>query len=217
LKPKSEVMKSVGVVLSRGAEQRAAVVVAQLERMRPEAFAHSRRVANLSVRVARHAKLPAAMVSEIYWGGLVHDIGELDVRRSVLDKPTSLDDQERLHMSEHAEVGARWLASIPGLAPLVPYARWHHERFDGGGYPDGVGSRVVPMSVALVGVCDAWDAMTQPRPYREPLRVAEAIAEMERNAGRQWSRALVQWTLDCVGALARNHGDDALGSASLDG
>jgi HD-GYP domain-containing protein (c-di-GMP phosphodiesterase class II) len=209
-------MRSVGVVLSRGAEQRAAVIAAQLERMRPEAFAHSRRVANLAVRVARRAKLPAAMVAEIYWGGLVHDIGELDVRRSVLDKPTSLDEEERLHMSEHAVVGARWLASIPSLSPLVPYARWHHERFDGGGYPDGVGSRVVPMTVALVGVCDAWDAMTQPRPYREPLRVAEAIAEMERNAGRQWSRALVQWTLDCVGASAGNHGDDALGPRSFD-
>jgi HD-GYP domain-containing protein (c-di-GMP phosphodiesterase class II) len=209
-------MRSVGVVLSRGAEERAAVIAAQLERMRPEAFAHSRRVANLAVRVAHHAKLPAAMVSEIYWGGLVHDIGELNVRRSVLDKPTSLDEQERLHMSEHAVVGARWLASIPGLAPLVPYARWHHERFDGGGYPDGASSRVVPMTVALVGVCDAWDAMTQPRPYREPLRVAEAIAEMERNAGRQWSRALVQWMLDCVGASARNNGDDALGPHTYD-
>ena len=210
-------MRSVGVVLSRGAEQRAAVVAAQLEHMRPEAFAHSRRVANLAVRVARHAKLPTAMVSEIYWGALVHDIGELNVRRSVLDKPTTLDEQERLHMSEHAIVGARWLASIPGLAPLVPYARWHHERFDCAGYPDGASPRVVPMTVALVGVCDAWDAMTQPRPYREPLRVAEAIAEMERNAGRQWSRALVQWTLDCVGASAGNDGDHALRPDAFDG
>ena len=114
-------------------------------------------------------------------------------------------------ISEHTIVGARWLASVPGLAPLVPFARWHHERFDGLGYPDGASSGQVPLTVALVGVCDAWDALTETRPYRDPLSIDEAATEMRRYAGRQWSRALVTWTIDC----AQDFADDVL-TAELD-
>jgi polar amino acid transport system substrate-binding protein len=183
--------------LSREAEQRAATVVAQLERMRPATFEHSRRVAALATSVAQHARLSAAMVGEIYWGAMVHDIGELNVRRTLLDKPTSLDEAERASICEHTIVGARWLAAVAGLGPLVPFARWHHERFDGLGYPDGCGGQQVPLGVALVGVCDTWDALTEDRPYRQSLTVVDAAAEMRRHAGRQWSRALVEWTLEC--------------------
>jgi HD-GYP domain-containing protein (c-di-GMP phosphodiesterase class II) len=101
-------------------------------------------------------------------------------------------------MGEHTIVGARWLAAVPGLSPLVPFARWHHERFDGLGYPDGATAQQVPLTVALVGVCDAWDALTEARPYRAPLSVDEAAAEMWRHAGRQWSRSLVSWLLESV-------------------
>jgi HD-GYP domain-containing protein (c-di-GMP phosphodiesterase class II) len=190
--------------LSRSAAQRAATVAAQLERMRPTTFAHSRRVAALAVRVARHARIPAPLVNEIYWGALVHDIGELNVKRTLLEKPGPLDESERAAVCEHTIVGARWLAAVPGLAPLVPFARWHHERFDGLGYPDGASTQRVPLTVALVGVCDAWDAMTQPRPYRDALSVEQAAMEMWRHAGRQWSRALVAWTIECI-----ERGDDA--------
>jgi HD-GYP domain-containing protein (c-di-GMP phosphodiesterase class II) len=92
------------------------------------------------------------------------------------------------------------LASVAGLAPLVPFARWHHERFDGTGYPDRCSAQQVPLTVALVAVCDAWDALTEPRPYREALSFDEAVDEMRTHAGRQWSRALVEWTLECVDA-----------------
>jgi HD-GYP domain-containing protein (c-di-GMP phosphodiesterase class II) len=184
--------------LSREAEQRAATVVAQLERMRPSTFEHSRRVAALATRVAQHAHLSASMVGEIYWGAMVHDIGELNVRRSLLDKPALLDEAERASICEHTTVGARWLSAVAGLGPLVPFARWHHERFDGLGYPDGCGGQNVPLGVALVGVCDTWDALTEERPYRRPLTVADAAFEMRRHAGRQWSRVLVEWTLECI-------------------
>jgi putative nucleotidyltransferase with HDIG domain len=179
-------------------EERAAVVAAQLERMRPATYAHSRRVATLGVQVARHARLPMPLVTEVYWGALVHDIGEMSVVRSVFEKPDALSEAERTVMGEHTIVGARWLAKVPGLSPLVPFARWHHERFDGLGYPDGVTAQQVPLTVALVGVCDAWDALTEDRPYRAPLGVEEAAAEMWRHAGRQWSRALVSWLLESV-------------------
>jgi HD-GYP domain-containing protein (c-di-GMP phosphodiesterase class II) len=179
-------------------EARAATIVSSLERMRPDAFAHARRVAHLAVRVARHAHLPEALASQIYWGALVHDVGELNIRPDLLQKDSWIDERERMAICEHTIVGARWLAGVPELAPLVPFARWHHERFDGLGYPDGANSGQVPLAVALVGVCDAWDALTEARPYRDPLSIDDAATEMWRYAGQQWSRALVTWTIDCA-------------------
>jgi polar amino acid transport system substrate-binding protein len=187
--------------LSPRAEAQAVTVVGQLERMRPAAFAHARRVAALSVRVARHARIPEALVSQIYWGALVHDVGELNVQPALLQKHTSVDESERIAICRHTIVGARWLAGVPGLESLAPFARWHHERFDGLGYPDGATAQQVPLTVALVSVCDAWDALTEARPHRDLLTLDEAATEMWRHAGRQWSRSLVRWTVECVTAL----------------
>ena len=191
--------------LDRDGEVQASLVVAQLERRRPDAFAHSRRVAGLSVRVAQLARLPESEIRQIYWGGLVHDIGELDVPEPIFATPGPLAILERRTVDEHPSIGSRWLAGTPGLSSLVPYARWHHERFDGRGYPDQRGGHEVPLTVALVGVCDCWDAMTEPRPYRETLSIAEAADEMQRGAGRQWSRVLVDWLLETVAMQQRGH------------
>jgi HD-GYP domain-containing protein (c-di-GMP phosphodiesterase class II) len=188
--------------LSGEAQQRAALVSAQLERMRPDAFAHAVRVADLATRVAEHAGLPATMVGDLHWGAMLHDIGELNIRRTIWDKTERLTEAEHVRMCDHSVVGARWLGGVPGLATLAPFARWHHERFDGLGYPDGAPGHHVPLGVALVGVCDAWDALTQDRPYRAALSVDDASAEMRTHAGRQWSRSVVEWVLKCVGAPA---------------
>ena len=122
----------------------------------------------------------------------MHDIGELNVRRSVLDKSAPLDEQERAQICEHTTVGARWLASVPGLAPLVPFARWHHERFDGQGYPDSCSAERVPLTVALVAVCDAWHAMRFDRPYRKALSRAEALHELARCSASQFDPGVVR-------------------------
>jgi putative two-component system response regulator len=184
--------------LSRVAERRVATIASKLERLRPETFAHARRVAALAVCAARRASLPVETVNEVYWGALVHDIGELNIRRRLIETPGSLDDAERAQVCEHTLTGARWLGSVAGLGSLVAYARWHHERFDGRGYPDGIPGQQIPIGVALVSVCDTWDALTESRPYREPLCIADATEEMDRHAGRQWSRSLVDWVLACV-------------------
>jgi HD-GYP domain-containing protein (c-di-GMP phosphodiesterase class II) len=193
--------------LDHDGEVQAALVVNQLEKRRPDAFAHSRRVASLSTRVARLAKLPETEVRQIFWGAMVHDIGELDVPEPIFKIPGPLATIERENVDLHATIGSRWLATTPGLASLVPYARWHHERFDGTGYPDRKGGHEVPLSVALVAVCDCWDAITEPRPYRQVRPFDEAVAEMESGAGRQWSRALVQWLIDAVSRPAVGSGE----------
>ena len=186
--------------LDHDGEVQASLVVAQLERRRPHAFAHSRRVASLAVRVAQLARLPEHEIRQVFWGALVHDIGELDVPEPIFETPGPLATIDRKTVDLHPGIGSRWLATMPGLSSLVPYARWHHERFDGTGYPDGRGGHEVPLTVALVGVCDCWDAMTEPRPYRATCSIADATEEMHRGAGRQWSRVLVEWLLDTVAA-----------------
>ena len=184
--------------LDNDGEVQASLVVAQLERRRPDAFAHSHRVAELAVRVGRLAHLPADQIRQIYWGALVHDIGELDIPESIFEVPGPLTTSQRETLVEHTVVGARWLAGIPGLGSLVPFARWHHERFDGNGYPDRRGGHEVPLTISLVAVCDCWDAITEPRPYRSACSLEDAVTEMERGAGRQWSRVLVNWLLETV-------------------
>ena len=191
--------------LDRDGEVQASLVVAQLERRRPDAFAHSRRVASLSVRIAQRARLSESDLRQVYWGGLVHDIGELEVPEPILATPGPLAVLERRTVDEHPSIGSRWLAGTPGLSSLVPYARWHHERFDGRGYPDQRGGHEVPLTVALVAVCDCWDAMTEPRPYRQALSFEDAADEMQRGAGRQWSRVLVDWLLETVALQPRGH------------
>ena len=184
--------------LDSDGEVQASLVVAQLERRRPDAFAHSRRVAQLAVRVARLAHLPEDQIRLIFWGALVHDIGELDVHEGIFEIPGPLPIVERANVVEHTVIGARWLATTPGLGSLVPFARWHHERFDGTGYPDRRGGHEVPLTIALVAVCDCWDAITEPRPYREPRPLEDAMREMQSGAGKQWSRVLVDWLLETV-------------------
>jgi HD-GYP domain-containing protein (c-di-GMP phosphodiesterase class II) len=191
--------------LDRDGEVQASLVVAQLEKRRPDAFEHSRRVAQLAVRVAQIARLPESEIRQVYWGGLVHDIGELDVPEPILTQPGPLATIERKAVDLHPAIGSRWLAGTPGLSSLVPYARWHHERFDGKGYPDGRGGHEVPLTVALVAVCDCWDALTEPRPYRTTCAFEQAVDEMQRGAGRQWSRVLVDWLLDTVAVQPRGH------------
>jgi HD-GYP domain-containing protein (c-di-GMP phosphodiesterase class II) len=191
--------------LDRDGEVQASLVVAQLERRRPDAFAHSRRVAGLSVRVAQLAKLPESEIRQAYWGGLVHDIGELDVPEPILTQPGPLAVIDRKTVDLHPAIGSRWLAGTPGLSSLVPFARWHHERFDGKGYPDGRGGHEVPLTVALVAMCDCWDAMTESRPYRTTYSFDRAAAEMQRGAGRQWSRVLVDWLLESVAMQPQGH------------
>jgi len=196
--PEDQVSEFTSKALDNDGEMQASLVVAQLERRRPDAFAHSRRVAELAVRVGRLAHLPADQIRQVYWGAMLHDIGELDVPEAIFAVPGPLGVNQRASLVEHTVVGARWLAATPGLASLVPFARWHHERFDGNGYPDRRGGHEVPLTIALVAVCDCWDAITEPRPYRSVFSSEDAITEMEKGAGRQWSRSLVNWLLETV-------------------
>jgi putative nucleotidyltransferase with HDIG domain len=147
---------------------------------------HSRCVVELAVGVARKMNLEEEEVAAVERCALLHDVGKMAVPDSVLKKPGPLDATEREAMRRHAEVGARMVGSLEGLAPLAPAIRAVHERWDGTGYPDGLKGQEILLSSRIVHACDSWHAMSSDRPYRNALSTEEAIEEIGRNVGRQF-------------------------------
>jgi putative nucleotidyltransferase with HDIG domain len=153
---------------------------------------HSRCVVELAVEVARGLQLEEEGVAAVEQCALLHDVGKMAVPDSILRKLGPLDATEREAMRRHAEVGARMVESLEGLARLAPAIRAVHERWDGEGYPDGLRGEQIPLSSRAVHACDAWHAMSSDRPYREALTKGDAIEELRQNAGRQFDPRVVR-------------------------
>ncbi|HEX5502762.1 MAG TPA: HD domain-containing phosphohydrolase [Thermomicrobiales bacterium] len=147
---------------------------------------HSERVAIYARQIAAVLGLPRLEIETIELAALLHDIGKIGIPDAVLLKPGRLDRDEWLLMMRHAQLGADILAGNPALASLVPLVRHHHERYDGGGYPDGLAGAAIPLGAAIIGVADTVDTMTTNRPYREAPGWPKAIAEVQRCAGGQF-------------------------------
>jgi HD-GYP domain-containing protein (c-di-GMP phosphodiesterase class II) len=147
---------------------------------------HSRCVVDLSVRVARSLRLAARDVEQVEQVALLHDVGKVAVPDAVLQKPGALTEEEYEQVRCHPVVGARIVSSVTELAHLAPAIRSGHERWDGGGYPDGLSGDQIPMLSRITFVCDAYDAMVSDRPYRNALGPKTAVDEVRRNAGSQF-------------------------------
>ncbi len=157
-----------------------------------ETAGHTRRVAEMTVRLARRIGIDEESLVHVRRGALLHDIGKMGVPDSILLKPGPLTGKEREAMRLHPVYAYELLQSIPYLHPAldIPYA--HHERWDGAGYPRGLAGEAIPIAARIFSVVDAWDAMRTDRPYRSGLPRREAIAEVERNAGTQFDPAVVE-------------------------
>jgi len=148
---------------------------------------HSERVARYSVALARFIGLSDAEQEIIRRGALLHDIGKVGVRESVLNKPERLSMEELAHIRSHPARGCEICKSLKSLQNALPIIRHHHERIDGKGYPDGIGLKEISTGARIVAIVDSYDAMTSSRPYRKGIPPSEAIKifEREKNLG-QW-------------------------------
>jgi HD-GYP domain-containing protein (c-di-GMP phosphodiesterase class II) len=117
---------------------------------------------------------------------LFHDIGKLGVPDAILLKPGRLDPAERAVVEEHPDRGAEIVGRLASLREAVPAIRYHHERWDGRGYPTGLAGEELPLEAAIVGLADAWDAMVTDRPYRKALSLEEAFAQLHEHRGTQF-------------------------------
>ena len=138
--------------------------------------------------------------------GYLHDIGKVAVDKRLFGKPTVLDAEEFREMADHTTVGHQIVTGVQFPWPFVPeVVRWHHERADGSGYPDGLLNEEIPMQARIVGLADTFDAMTSPRPYRERISLGATLSEIVRNAPQRFDPVAVQALLvqlrrDAVGS-----------------
>jgi response regulator RpfG family c-di-GMP phosphodiesterase len=153
---------------------------------------HSRRVAEIGADIARQMDLPQDVIDRVYVAGLVHDLGKIGVGESVLNKPTSLSDEEQRLVRKHPDVGEHILSPMGDDEGILKIVRAHHERFDGEGYPDGLKGDLIPLGARILAVADAYEAMTSERPYRAALTDAQARVELERCRGAQFDSAVVE-------------------------
>lgn len=152
---------------------------------------HAERVGAEAAQVARALGLDAEDVDIVYRGGVLHDLGKIAVRDAILLKPGPLTNDEFAIMRTHAVEGARICEPLHSTEHYVPIIRHHHERWDGGGYPDRLSGDSIPLGARLVAVADAWDAMVTDRPYRKGLPTDEAIRRLREGAGTQWDECFI--------------------------
>jgi len=155
-------------------------------------YGHSEKVALYTAQLARWAGLPEEEVKRIKLAAYLHDLGKVDVPAGILTKPGPLTAAERSLCQAHAVTGARIVGQVEELLPVVPIIRHHHERYDGKGYPDGLYGTHIPLGARIIAIADSFDAMISERPYRRPRSVVEALAELEREAGRQFDPGLAR-------------------------
>ena len=147
---------------------------------------HSRRVAEYAYAIAKELGLPPKETDDIHSIGLLHDIGKIGIPDAVLNKPGKLTNEEYQLMKSHTVVGARILKDIGLIDGLDVGAKYHHERYDGKGYPEGISGESIPLLARIIAVADAYDAMSSNRIYRRHLSEERILHELETGSGTQW-------------------------------
>ncbi len=147
---------------------------------------HSLRVCDMAVKMAEYRWGICKESSDIELAGKLHDIGKIGIPEVILNKRGSLTDEESHHIQEHPIIGQNILTSIENLKSVAKIIRHHHERFDGGGYPDHLNGELIPEGAKILAIVDSYDAMTSDRPYRPPTDPESAAREIEKHAGTQF-------------------------------
>jgi HD-GYP domain-containing protein (c-di-GMP phosphodiesterase class II) len=183
-----------------------------IEARDPYTRGHSERVSSVAQVVARRLGWKPQRLAALRLGALLHDVGKLNLDAGVLQKPGPLDDVEYREVQRHPQAGARLIRGVEALRPALPYVLFHHERWDGHGYPTGRSREQIPLGARIVGVVDAFDAMISVRPYRRPLPLPSALAELDRGAGSQFDPGVVRAFLAAwsAGELGRHLPDERL-------
>ena len=149
-------------------------------------------MARVAVRLAEELGCDAEMIDNLYLAGLLHDIGKIGIDDSVLRKTETLTDEEYEHIKAHVSIGHRILHDLMKLKDVLPVVLYHHESWDGGGYPQHLDSRQIPLSARIVAVADAYDAMSSDRPYRKAMPDETVDRILETGAGHQWDPDVIR-------------------------
>lgn len=162
-------------------------------------YDHSQRVLSLALCLLRVLNLDEEEALSIALGAFFHDIGKIGIDNAILDKPLPLTHSEYELMRKHPAYGARILCVHRQMKAVVPLVYHHHERWDGGGYPDGLEGEAIPLGARIIAIADAFDAMTSNRDYQAQRTAQEACEELSRCAGTQFDPGLVE--LFCANSM----------------
>ncbi len=152
---------------------------------------HSDQVAYYGVKLGRKLSLTSEELDNLYWAGILHDVGKIGVPDNILNKNGRLSDEEFEIIKKHPVIGRDILAQIESMKDIVPIIYHHHERIDGKGYPVGIKKETIPFLARVISVVDAYDALTSDRAYRRAMEPARAVKILEEGAGSQWEPELV--------------------------
>jgi len=176
-------------------------IVVTLEIKDPYTKDHSRRVANYAKQIAIKLSLPEDETKEIEEAGWLHDIGKLAINDNVLLKPGKLNDDEFFHMRSHAAIGEILLNNLfesGEFKNIKNFARHHHERYDGRGYPDKIAGEDIPLGARILCLADSFDAMTTQRSYNRPKKLSDAIFDLQSNSGGQFDPKVAETFIELL-------------------
>ncbi len=166
--------------------------VAAIDAKDPYTRGHSERVAAYSRVITKHLGLPESDQNRIWVGALLHDVGKIGIEDKVLTKGGVLTDEEYEQMKLHPVIGAEIMSRIEQLKDMIPAIRWHHEAWNGSGYPDGLEGERIPLSARIVGIADTFDAITTNRPYQKAYEPAFAVETIQKLAGKRFDVRVVE-------------------------
>ena len=158
----------------------------------PHTYDHSRKVNVYAVALAEAIGLPPDNVSRISTAALLHDIGKIGIPDKILNKDGPLTKEEWEAMRSHPRLGANIVGNIPGLVPTLSGILYHHERYDGSGYPEGLKGEEIPIEARIMSIADAYAAMTSTRSYRDAYHEEKALRELKQHAGKQFDPGLTE-------------------------
>jgi putative nucleotidyltransferase with HDIG domain len=179
---------------------------AAVEARDPYTAGHSQRVRRVALAIGRELSLSVKHLGTLGTAALFHDVGKIGIPDSILTKAGPLEPGEAAIMREHVTRGAEIVSKVSSFQEAVPAIRHHHERWDGLGYPDGLHGDDIPLEAAIIGLADAWDAMTTDRPYAHGLTLNEAMLQLRSGRDKQFSPVVV----DAFWRVAKRHPSDIL-------
>jgi hypothetical protein len=185
-------LRSYAQEIETGYDSTLKVLSAALDTRDQDTHGHSERVARLTVALAREMGVPNERLVDMERGALLHDVGKIGVPDAVLRKRDELDDGEWEAMQKHPLLAGLMVSKVGFLEGALPILLYHHEKYDGSGYPFGLQGAAIPLEARVFTVVDAFDAMTSDRPYRTAMPVEDAMSEIRRNAGLQFDPEVVE-------------------------